>query len=165
VTRRWREAIVLLIDAGMTCAFCGRATAEAHPLEPFAAECCPSCAVRLGRTLVDSARLFAAVWPALVENDDDDEPEPRVRLPDGRLVELREHTAELKRELGPDKRLQLARTLGRLGLKREAILECGYVLAAEPPLPLARAALALLMSQGVLPEDALDRLRAALFPG
>ena len=149
----------------MTCAFCGRATADSCSLGPLAAECCPSCAVRLGRTLLDSARLLAAVWPALLEDDDDHEPEPRVRLPDGRLVELREHTAELKRELGPDQRLQLARTLEQLGLKREAILECGHVLAAEPSLPLARAAIALLMSRDGLPDDALVQLRAALFPG
>jgi hypothetical protein len=121
--------------------------------------------VRLGRTLLDSARLLSAVWPALLEEDDDDDPEPRVRLPDGRLVELREHTAELKRDLAPDQRLQLARTLQRLGLKREAILECGHVLAAEPSLPIARAALAILMTQEGLPDDALTRLRAALFPG
>jgi hypothetical protein len=105
------------------------------------------------------------VWPDLRDDEDEDEPEPRVRLPDGRLVELREHTAELKRDLGPDKRLQLALTLGRLGLARESILECGHVLASEPSVAVARAALALLLSQEGLPADAVGRLRAVLFPG
>ena len=149
----------------MTCAFCGREAAESHPLEALGAQSCPPCATRLGRTLLHPPRELLEVWRALAEDDDENEPEPRVRLPDGRFVELRERTAELKRDLGPEKRLELAWTLGRLGLRREAILEAGHVLAAEPSRAVARAALALLMSQKGMPDDALARIRAALFPG
>jgi hypothetical protein len=149
----------------MTCAFCGREAGESYPLDAFGAESCPPCATRLGRTLLNPPRELAGVWAALAEEDDETEPEPRVRLPDGRLVELRERTAELKRDLGPEKRIELAWTLGRLGLRREAILECGHVLAAEPSKAVARAALALLLSQKGMPDDALARIRAVLFPG
>jgi hypothetical protein len=160
----WRRAVLLGIHRRMTCAFCGREAAGSHPLDPLGGESCPSCLARLGRTLVDLPRALIKVWGALAE-EDDHEPEPRVRLPDGRLVELRERTAELKRDLGPEKRLELARTLGQLGLRREAIVECGHVLAAEPPRYVARAAVAFLMSQKGMPKDALARIRAALFPG
>src|SRR4051812_42487669 len=120
----------------MTCVFCGRAAPEAVSLELHGAESCPGCLVRLGRTLVDAPLLLAGVWPVLAEPEDDghSEPEPKVHMPDGRVVELKDRTAELKRDLRPEQRLQLARNLGLLGMHREQVLEVGHVLAAEPPL-------------------------------
>lgn len=148
------------------CAFCGRACSDALSIERFGAYSCPACMVRLGRVLVDRPHALEDVWPALTrkeEDDEDDEPEPKVRLEDGRLVELRERTAELKQELPIAARVQLASTYGDLGMHREQVLECGFVLASEPGEALGAEALRVLFSRFTAP-DALERLRVVLFP-
>lgn len=147
-----------------TCAFCGRSVGQWLEVERFSAHACQPCAVRLGRILVSAPEALVGVWPVLHEVDDG-EPEPKVRLSDGRSVELRQHTAELKKELTVDKRLELAHTYGELGLHREQLLECGHVLSVEPPIELAQSALNLLVGHRFTARDALSRLRVALFPG
>ncbi len=150
------------------CAFCGRACSDALSIERFGAFSCPTCSVRLGRLLVDRPQALEAIWPALMprasEGDEDDEPEPKVRLEDGRLVELRERTAELKRELPIAARVQLASTYGDLGMHREQLLECGYVLASEPGDAIGGQALRVLFNHRFTSPDALERLRVILFP-
>lgn len=142
------------------CSLCSHA-AEA----PFAlpeATFCRGCTALLGRTLLARPERLAHVWPMLVE-EDDDEPEPRIRLADGTSIEVRERTAQLKADLTPDERLQLAETLAALGLAREHLLECGVVLSAEPSPALAQRALALLFSTTGA-TAAIGPLRASLFP-
>lgn len=146
------------------CTFCGRAVNQYLELPRHAAQSCFSCATRLGRLLVDAPMALGSIWPILFE-EDQDEPEPKVRLPDGRYVELRDHTAELKRELTTEARMELAGTYGMIGLHREQILECGYVLSTEPPAELATRALQMLLSARFTAPDVLRRLREVLFPG
>jgi hypothetical protein len=145
---------------------CGRSAAECLSVDSIATQFCFPCAARLGRSLVSDPRPLEAVWPGLVEEDEDDEDaEPRVRLDDGRSVELRQRTAELKKDLPVEARMQLAMTLGELGLHREQMLECAYVLSTEPPEKLARLALSVLFLQPVAVDEPLARLREVLFPG
>lgn len=132
------------------------------PLEVAEEIVCRDCAVRLGQSLVERPEAFADVWPLLVE-EDDDEPEPRVRLADGTSIELRERSAQLKADLNPEERMQLAEMLATLGLGREHLLECGFVLSTEPPPPLAQRALVLLFSN-TPPGPAIASLRPRLFP-
>jgi hypothetical protein len=136
-------------------------------VDSLATQFCPPCAARLGRSLVADPRPLAAVWPGLIEEeeDDDGEAEPRVRLDDGRSVELRERTAELKKDLPVEARMQLAMTLGELGMHREQMLECAYVLSTEPPEKLGRLALSVLFLQPVAVDEPLAHLRRVLFPG
>ena len=149
---------------------CGRASHEALALRRFGAFACPTCAQRLGRTLQKTPKALGEVWPALWQDDDlqgdgeDDEPEPKVQLPDGRTVELRERTEELKRELPLSARLELAGTYGELGMHKAQILEAGFVLAAAEDLELSAKALELLFAHRFTAPDALDRLRSVLFP-
>ena len=149
----------------LACALCARSAPNAFPVPRFDAHICLPCSVRLGRALVTQPEALAVVWPALREDEDDDDPEPRVRLADGRSVELRDYTAELKSELTLDKRMELAQTLGEIGLPREQALDCGHVLAAEPPEPLAARAVALLFAQPMMSNDPLSKLREVLYPG
>jgi hypothetical protein len=142
------------------CSLCSHA-AEA-PLALAEATFCPSCAALLGRTLLARPERLAHVWPLLVEEEDDD-PEPRIRLADGTSIEVRERSAQLKAELSPDERMQLAEMLATLGLAREHLLECGFVLSTEPSPALAQRALALLFST-TAPTAAIAPLRATLFP-
>jgi hypothetical protein len=145
---------------------CGRSAEECLSVDSLATQFCHPCAARLGRTLVTDPRPLGAVWPGLVEEEDDgDEAEPRVRMDDGRSVELRQRTAELKKDLPVQARMQLAMTLGELGLHREQMLECGYVLSTQPPETLARLALSVLFLQPVAADEPLARLRQVLFPG
>lgn len=148
-----------------TCAFCGRAERPWLDVPKFGLSACTRCATRLGRLLLDAPAALSAVWPSLKE-EEGDEPEPRLRLPDGSSVEVRERTAELKKELTFEARVQLAQTYGDLGLYREQLLECGYILCAEPPPLLAQAAFNLLfLHRRFVAKDAIEQLRAALFPG
>ena len=118
----------------MTCAFCHRAADDGLQLGPLASHACLPCARRLGMRLLERPTTFVPIWPLLAD-DDDGSSEPKVRLSDGRTVELRERTAEMKRELSMDKRVELAEMLGPLGLPREQLLEAAFVLTeAEPPL-------------------------------
>ncbi|MBS2026443.1 MAG: hypothetical protein JST54_00945 [Deltaproteobacteria bacterium] len=145
----------------MTCAFCHRAADGGPSLGPLEARTCLPCARRLGVLLIERPTMFVSLWPVLAE-DDDGSPEPKVRLSDGRTVELRERTAELKRELSMDKRLELAEMLGPLGLPREAILEAAFVLREAEP-NLVQRALDLLFSERTSPAD-LAQLERLLLP-
>ena len=147
----------------MTCALCDRNAAEPLRLGALPAECCLGCAWRLGRLIVESPQALVGVWPGLYE-EDDGAPEPKVRLPDGRSVELRERTAALKQELPLEKRLALAEHLGQMGLLRERLLEAGWVLSTEARAELAQRALDLLFVPDLLDEEGVARLRPMLLP-
>lgn len=147
-----------------TCAFCGRAVRDCLDVERFNTHVCLSCSTRLGRLLVDAPDAFVSVWPSLLEKEDPDEPEPKLRMPDGSSVEVRSRTAELKKELTVEARVQLAATYGDLGLNREQLLECATVLSLEPPRPLAQAVMKILMTHKFTAPDAIERLRLTLFP-
>ena len=150
----------------LACGLCARSVNTCIPVDFLGTQVCYPCSARLGRVLVTDPKPLAAVWPALQEEEDEDgEPEPKVRLADGRSVELRQRTEEMKKELPLDQRMRLAMTLGELGLHREQMLECGYILSTEPPETLARLALSVLFANKMELRDPLERLRAALFPG
>src|SRR5262245_22039969 len=89
------------------CALCGGKRPELLRLGGFDASACRGCMAQLGRLLLDAPETLIRCWPLLAE-DDDGEPEPRIRRSDGSTAELREVTAELKRELSIEQRVQLA---------------------------------------------------------
>lgn len=122
---------------------------------------CLRCTRLLGTMLRDNDRTLTGIWPALV--DDDDGPEPMVRMPDGRKVELRERTAELKKELTIPQRAELAATYVQIGLLREAILEVAEVLASGEIEP-SQKVLALLFTDPLSAPDAQERVRPYLLP-
>ncbi len=148
----------------LACGLCARSVHTCIPVEFLGTQICYPCSARLGRVLVSDPEPLAAIWPALKAEDDDGEPEPKVRLADGRSVELRERTAEMKKDLPLDQRMRLAMTLGELGLYREQMLECGFILSAEPPEVLARLALSVLFANKMELREPMERLRAVLFP-
>jgi len=148
----------------LACLFCGGSQAPVLPVDRLRGACCLSCAARLGTAVVEAPGSLLGVWPLLADGEDPLEPEPRVRRPDGTTVELRQVTAELKRELTVEARMKLADTYGELGMLREQILECGQVLLARPEIPLAQRALALLFSDRLCAPGALPALRGRLFP-
>jgi hypothetical protein len=147
----------------MKCALCDRDANPALRLGELDASCCLACAWRVGRLVVGTPHALVLVWPTLWE-DEDEGPEPKVRLPDGTSVELRSRTAELKQELTVEKRLELAVVMGEMGLARERLLEAGYVLSTEASADLAQKALDLLFVRQHLGDDAIGRLRPLLLP-
>lgn len=126
---------------------------------------CARCAARLGHLFSELPEELAGLWPSLAPTEEDLEPEPKVRQADGTERELREVTAELKKELTVEARAQLAEAYGLMGLHREQVLECAWLLreAAEAP-EVLRQALGLLFSPTVCAPHALDSLRGRLFP-
>ncbi|MGA9525782.1 MAG: hypothetical protein WBV82_30265 [Myxococcaceae bacterium] len=148
----------------LACGLCARSVEACIPIEFLGTQVCFPCSARLGRALVTNPALLSAVWPVLEEEEDDGEPEPRVRLSDGRSVELRERTAEMKKDLPLDQRMRLAMTLGELGLHREQILECGFILSVEPPEVLARLALSVLFANKMSLREPMEQLQTMLFP-
>jgi hypothetical protein len=136
--------------------------AEAYRLPGESQVSCGRCTSHLGVLLGEEARL-ASIWPALSELDDDDEPEPTVRLSDGSKVELRQRTEELKKDLTPSQRVELMDTYVKLGLGREAVLEAAQVLKGGERDDREKV-LALLFSPPLAAPDALERLRPFLLP-
>jgi hypothetical protein len=141
-----------------TCAFCDK-PGELHLSETRAS--CRACAQRLGLLVQQSPERLARTIPNLLEPEDG-EPEPRIRLADGRSVELRERTAQLKQELSLVKRVELMVLLGEIGLLREQALEAAFVLASNAPDAMAQLALQVLV--GGLGDEALRALRRELLP-
>lgn len=140
------------------CAIC---RSEEGLVETGQVALCPRCSTELGERLLAQPERFHDLWPALREDDDD--PEPRVRLDDGTSIELRERTAELKRDLTVEERAELAYTFVALGLARESLLEAAFVLSAGPSPALRHRALALLFPEAPAP-SLLAELRSALYP-
>lgn len=160
--QRRRPYLFGLMDT-QRCSLCDRNATETLRLGPLDARACRACTGVLGRMIQDAPARLAQVWPMLLERDGE-EPEPRVRLPDGRSVELRERTAELKRELSLEQRAQLVTLLGELGLEREQLLEAAFVLFAGAPPPLAQLAVDALFSEGRAAPTAVAVLRKYLLP-
>jgi hypothetical protein len=152
-----------MVEPRTHCAFCGGTPERLLALTPLGAATCLGCSRRLGALIGEQPDSLVDVWPLLASDDDDADPEPRIRRSDGTTVELRQATAELKRELSLEARLELAESLGQLGLHRERLLEYAFVLAAEPAPPLAERALELLFTSPVSP-GALEVLRSRLLP-
>jgi hypothetical protein len=146
------------------CAFCSALAPVSLQLARFGATACVACATRLGRLLVSSPEVLVPIWPLLVDAEDDLEPEPQVRRADGTVVELRQATAELKRELDLEARMQLAVMYGELGMHREQIQEAGHVLGEAHSPQLAQRAVDLLFSEALCSPSAIAQLRGRLFP-
>lgn len=147
-----------------SCTFClGRQPAPLR-LEHFEVNSCQGCMLRLGRLLVEAPETLVLLWPALNDMEDEDEPEPKVRRADGSTVELRQLTAELKSELPIDKRMELAETYGTLGMYREQVIECGYVLVNATATDLLQRAVNVLFTRPQCVRDTVEMLRAVLLP-
>ncbi|MCI0570637.1 MAG: hypothetical protein L0Y66_07790 [Myxococcaceae bacterium] len=145
------------------CSFCGATAQTAVPLGRPASVACLDCATRLGRLLAHAPGELAGVWPVLAEVDDDTEPEPRVRDASGQVRELRDVTAELKKELTLEARAELAETYGDLEMYREQVQECGVILEVAKEPALVERALALLFSPHLCAPSAVEQLRLRLF--
>ncbi|MFL5353549.1 hypothetical protein [Archangium sp.] len=146
------------------CLFCGAEASPALNLPRFGGASCQECARRVGLLVVESPTALTDIWPLLGEEVDEDEPEPMVQRPDGRSVQLRQVTAELKRDLSVEDRMKLAELYGDIGLVREQLEECGRVLVAAPAAALAQRALDVLFSPELCSPLGLDELRGHLFP-
>jgi len=147
------------------CIFCGGEATPSLSLDRFGAHTCLECTHRLGKLVQASVPSLFELWPMLAIDDGDDlEPEPKVRRDDGSSVELRQVTAELKGELPPDKRLQLAITYGGLNMFREQVLECAHVLQSDASAESLQRALDLLFSKPLYRARDLEGLRGRLFP-
>lgn len=145
------------------CLLCGAEASPALNLPRFGGASCPECARRVGLLVVESPSALTDIWPLLAE-EEDDEPEPLVQRSDGRSVQLRQVTAELKRDLSVEDRVKLVELYGDIGLVREQLEECGRVLVAAPPAALAQRALDVLFSPELCSPLGLDQLRGHLFP-
>lgn len=146
------------------CAFCGAEAPDPLHLPRFDAAACADCASRVGSFVAGDSPATREFWPMLGEEDDDLEPEPKVRRGDGSMVELRQLTRELKSELPVDKRLELAGTYGELGMLREQILECAHVLTHDAARAHTQQAFELLFSRTLFRAASLTNLRGRLFP-
>ncbi|WNG35899.1 hypothetical protein F0U60_21005 [Archangium minus] len=151
-------------SAKATCLLCGAAASPALFLPRFAGSSCQGCARRVGHLLVAEPSLLTDIWPLLSEEDDELEAEPTVQRADGTTVELRQITAEMKRDLSIDDRMKLAEMYGDIGLIREQLEECGRVLVAAPTVDLAQRALDVLFSPELCSPRGLEDLRGRLFP-
>jgi hypothetical protein len=147
-----------------SCTFCNGSQFAPLRLVHFEVNACRSCMLRLGRLLLEAPETLFLLWPALAEPEDEDEPEPKVRRADGSTVELRQVTAELKRELPIEKRMQLAETYGSLGMFREQVIECGYVLVNATATDLLQRAVNVLFTRPLCVRDTVEQLRAVLLP-
>lgn len=147
-----------------TCLLCGTGASPALYLPRFGGSSCQGCARRVGHLLVEAPTTVTDIWPLLSEEEDPLEPEPRVQRADGSTVELRELTAELKRELLVEDRMQLAELYGEIGLIREQLEECGRVLMAATTVELVQRALDVLFSRELCSPLGLEELRGRMFP-
>jgi hypothetical protein len=147
-----------------TCLLCGTGASPALRLPRFGGSSCQGCARRVGHLLVEVPTTLTDIWPLLSEDEDSLEPEPRVQRADGSTVELRQLTAEMKRELTIEDRMKLAELYGEIGLIREQLEECGRVLAAATTVELVQRALDVLFSPELCSPLGLDELRGRLFP-
>ncbi|QRK05331.1 hypothetical protein JQX13_34795 [Archangium violaceum] len=151
-------------SATATCLLCGAAASPALLLPRFAGSSCQGCARRVGHLLVEEPSLLTDIWPLLSEEDDELEAEPTVQRADGSTVELRQLTAEMKRDLSIEDRMKLAELYGDIGLIREQLEECGRVLVAASTVTLAQRALDVLFSPELCSPRGLEDLRGRLFP-
>jgi hypothetical protein len=146
------------------CTFCGAACSTVVPLTRFRTQACVDCVARLGRLLSEAPEALSGVWPALTPEEEDHEPEPRVQGADGRVRELREVTAELKKGLDVGARTQLAEAYGLIGLRREQVQECAHVLGEACDPALREKALEMLFSPLLCAPTAVEQVRSYLFP-
>ncbi len=147
-----------------TCLLCGTGASPALHLPRFSGSSCQGCARRVGHLLVEAPLALTDIWPLLSEEEDPLEPEPTVQRSDGSTVELRQLTAEMKRDLSVEDRMKLAELYGEIGLRREQLEECGRVLVAASAVALAQRALDVLFSRELCSPLGLEELRGRLFP-
>lgn len=148
----------------MPCIFCEGALAPLTVAHLSGASCV-NCPPRLGRLIFDRPELMVGLFPGLIDEAEDEiAPEPRVRLADGRSVELREHTAELKKSLTPAQRAELAGSYVELELWREATLEAAQALCEGVTEKDAEAALGVLFHPRIALPTAAVAVRGLLFP-
>ncbi len=113
---------------------------------------------------METPSLLTDVWPLLSDDEDLLESEPKVQRADGSTVELRQITAELKRDLTVEDRMKLAEIYGDIGLIREQLEECGRVLVATSSVDLVQRALNVLFSPELCSPRGLEDLRGRMFP-
>ena len=118
----------------------------------------------MGQLLVEQPTRVLDIWPLLSDDEDPLEAEPRVQRSDGSTVELRQLTAEMKRDLSVEDRVKLVDIYGDIGLIREQLEECGRVLVAAPSAALAQRALDVLFSPELCSPRGLEDLRGQLYP-
>jgi hypothetical protein len=147
-----------------SCLLCGAGASPALDLPRFGGSSCQECARRVGLLLVEAPTTLTDIWPLLFEDEDVLEAEPKVQRADGTTVELRQLTAELKRDLSVEDRMKLAELYGDIGLTKEQLEECGRVLVAAPAVALAQRALNVLFSRELCSPLGLEVLRGRLFP-
>ncbi len=148
-----------------TCLLCGAGATPALYLPRFDGAACQKCARRVGHLLVVAPTKLTDIWPLLSDEDSEEEDshEPSVQRPDGSTVELRQLTAEMKRDLTVEDRMKLAELYGDIGLIREQLEECGRVLVAASAAELAQRALDILFSPELCSPRGLEDLRGHLF--
>ncbi len=103
------------------------------------------------------------LWPA-VHDPDEDEPEPMVTLPDGRRVELRAHTENMKKDLTVEQRAELSDTYSKLGLYREAVLEAALTLKTGASAEAITKALTVLFSEPLGNAETVRAIRRRFLP-
>lgn len=148
-----------------TCSICKAAQTDGGIL-PSGGALCANCAIRLGMMLREGGLTLAPIFPALhsfEDDEDDDEPEPMVRRDDGSRVELRVRTEELKKDLTPSQRLELARTYRIIDSYRQALMELGLVLI-EGTTDERTEALGQLFAPPFAAPDAFERATVHLLP-
>ncbi len=146
------------------CLFCQRSSQAPVDVLPSNAKACHACVSRLGTLLLEQDLAVAAIWPALRHQVEEEGDEPIVRLPDGRVVELRERTAELKEQLSLEKRAALARTYVEIGMYREAVMEAALVLSQSENSQALAAALEVLLTPPLGRPRAAESVRVLLRP-
>ena len=146
------------------CLLCGAGASPALNLPRFGGSSCQECARRVGQMLVEQPTRLLDIWPLLANDEDPLEAEPRVQRSDGSTVELRQLTAEMKRDLSVEDRLKLVDIYADIGLVREQLEECGRVLVATTEASLAQRALDVLFSPELCSPRGLEDLRGQLFP-
>jgi hypothetical protein len=144
------------------CSFCGIASPRVFRLPQGSSWTCERCTTRLADLLHEEPRM-ARIWPALSEPDDDDEPEPMVRLADGSKVALKSRTEELKKDLTPPQRAELMATYVELEMFKEALMEAARVLREGGQAERERV-LEMLFSLPLAAADAPEQLRPFLLP-
>jgi len=146
----------------LPCALCGLKSPRVYRLPQPGESACERCASRLGDLFFDEPRL-ARIWPSLSDTEDDDEPEPMVRLSDGSKVELKSRTEELKKDLTPAQRAELMVTYVELRMLKEAVLEGARVLREGGDEEKERV-LSVLFSLPLAAKDASEQLKPFLLP-
>jgi hypothetical protein len=155
------------MPAGESCALCGRRLDDPSIHSgALGASVCPSCARGVGKLFEGAHSRLEGAFPVLaaLEGDEGDPREPKMRTAGGRTVELRSHTAQLRKGLAPRDRVRLAVEFLEIDLYREALLEATLALVGDLTPAEASRALDVVFNPKVAAPHAVERVRDLLFP-